>query len=720
MASNEIKSNSIKRSKSLYATAIYGFIVMFIIIVYPFIPLYKEGSLFESGLKMFNANIKGNLIVTISMLIHSIILLGLGIFYVNKLKIHRAGVGYSFYKLFSTTIILAIFTYVCFVLTGNEQAVYESYGLEYWYVVLGLYLVGLVFSLIAHLTNKELRASKWKVLYLVLSFVAQWGIYFLMLNRSNNATNGYLYDFVKNEEGFIMSFSQNVVQIKKVQDVYRLAMLIMFAVASVSTANICMPINEPFQYMYNKKCERTKYSKVSSFATKLRIFLAAILLFCFIVNGGKEEILTTLFIVLITVADFLGARAYNSKIAVKYEPEEVKRVKVEAESQEQFDDDFDDVDDDIEEEIELGEEDAYGNVILWDEERLIAQGENHEFTDKSSICDICSNLQTALKANGINVPLNDVQLTFAAILSSKVIFVRSNADSQMIRRFSETVADFFNGELFFEERRNVYANLDGGEQVELSASDKLTNIKYGMISGLLVSNYLRDLFGLVFVDNLSGAEFKGSDVAVINALIDNAVNAKVGKLVNLPETETYSQGLMQLSDTARLIIFVSESQVKELENNWIKYSSIVDLNLEEVVEGDEENSDTDSVRNVSSYGMIYETLEETEETCFLTEDYWRKLDRLEEFLEENTDIRFDNRFIRQIENNVAAIMSCGMDKMSATDTMLATKIIPLVATQKDKIFEAHDQDFSLKLDELFGRENIPCTMAAVANYGLKK
>jgi len=712
MSSNEVKGGSIKKYKGLYATAVYGFIALFVVIVYPFVPLYNEGSLFESGLRMFNAYVKGNLIVTISMLIHSIILLIVGLVFIHKLKKYRAGVGYSFYKLFKITIILAMLTYVGFVVTGFETVMYESYGLEYWYVVLGIYLLGLIFALFAHLANGELRASKGKGLYLFFSLVAQWGIYFLIVNRSATVTNGYLYDLVKSEAGFVMSCSQNVSLINEVQNVYHYVLLAMLAFATISTASICMPVNGPFQYMTKRALKNTKYGRISNFLPTLRLITACIMTFCIIVNGGNEEILLCVLVLILTVADVVGVKTYNNVVASKFQPEEpILQTQSSVE-----DGTAETATVDGATEIVNEEETFDSDVILWDEEKLVAQGENHSFKGKSSIADICERLQGALSTNGITAQLKDVQLTFASILSSKVIFVKSNANSDMIRRFAETVSEFFNGELFFETRKNVLFGAESSlEETHINQSEKLTNIKYGVVSGLLVSNYLHDVFGLVFVDNTKGGEFASLDVALINSLVENVQNANVGKLHNLPETENYCDGNIKLSETARFIVFINESQMMNLEDSWIKYSSIVELNLEDSIRDYSKEID----KNISSYGMIYETLEETEETCFLTEDYWRKLDRLEEYLEENTDIRFDNRFIRQIENNVAAIMSCGMDKMRATDTILATKIIPLVATQKDKIMQAQE-DFSFKLDELFGFENIPETKTALTSYGLKK
>ena len=324
MSSSEIKNNTIKNSKSLYTVAVYGFLALFIIMVYPFIPLYPNGSLFENGLKMFNMSEEGNLIVTISMLVHSIILLIVGLVCLHKLKKHRAGVGYSFYKIFKATVILALLTYMGFLLSGHMNVLLEGFGLQYWYVVLVFYLVGLIFALFAYLTNKELHADKSTSLYLILSLLAQWGIYFLLVTRNNAVDNGYLYEFVRDSEGFIVSCSQNFLMINGVKNVYYYVIFAMFFFAVVSTLNFCMPVKRPFQYMKRRAHKNLKYEKLSIFFPLLRLLTLGGMTAIFIVNSAGEEILLSVLIIVLALADVISVKIHNSVFASKFPPEIVK------------------------------------------------------------------------------------------------------------------------------------------------------------------------------------------------------------------------------------------------------------------------------------------------------------------------------------------------------------------------------------------------------------
>ena len=733
MSSEKTADNSIKKSKSLYATAVYGFIALFIIMVLPFIPTSSQGSLFESGIKMFNDRVKGNLIVTISMLVHSIILLILGIVFIHKLKVHRAGVGYSFYNLFKTTIILAVLIYIGFDVFGYLTVLNESYGLVYWLVVLIIYVLGLIFALIAHLSNYELRASKWKALFLVLSWIFKLSMLIIFLVRAGSVGSRY---FIITGGGMDEAASgiQDYAAVVRITDVYHTFNYILLIIALLSTLNICMPLNGPFDYMSKSNRTKTKNSPLPVWKSVLCFICYLITFITFISSGGKEELPMCVLLVVGGLIEIICAKLYNKYDAVQI-------IKEENDDFKGFLSSDDDESADDEGYAESGESQSVSvssGVKVWEEKKLNVQNESLDFKEKPSIDKMCVNLYETVCDGGVSLGQLDVQKTLAALLSSKIVFVTSNNQSSTLKRFADAVSGYFGGELFYESRGRVLPtqeyksfadklaasknassineSSDEASEKPVSESERLTNIKYGVTGGMFVANYMSQIMGLVFVDNTKSSTFSESDSALISAIIENNESVQVGKLANIPETNFYARGNMKLADNLRLIVFINAENLLHIKPQWIKYSSIIELTLADT----EAVQNSNTKKNNSSYGMIYESLEETQESCFLTEDYWRKLDRLEEYLEENTDIKFDNKLLRQIESNVAAFLACGMLKEQALDTILATKIIPLAATQKDKILEAHEADFSFKLDELFGFENIPQTKQALSYYGLKK
>lgn len=786
--------SSIKKSRSLYATAIYGFIALFIIMVIPFLPTGKDGSLFESGLKRFGRGEYGNLIATISMLCHSIILLVVAVVMVNNLKKYRAGVGYSFYKLFANTINLTLGVFVGFFLTNNMEALSTSYGIEYWFIVLILYAIGLIFALIAQLCNYDLRPSKGKVLYYLLSWGSKIFMLFFVLHRRDTVGTRYMMEswFDGSQQHIIF----DTVRQDWVAGVYNTASVIYLFILVLSTVKICMPLNNAFSYMTTRGRKHSKYSPLPIWQHVIYLIACSSLIINMIIANGHEEVWSIILLVLIGVLDIVGAKVYNKLVSSKMYVEEVPKFKGFFKKDEQP------ATNDVSKPLT---ETAKEEPRAWSETELEIRNENLDFKDKTSIDKMCKNLCIAVNDRGIITDEGEMQKVLAAILSSKVTFIKSGANSDVLREFADTISTFFGEDLFYERRENpeeeyksVVTNLaasiesaqeqkpesnslsalvgdlsteekpeeqsSGGTSIAdllaginsqssseqenaeevASTQDELTpaevkpvvkpvekpvyvykpktdeekkrELKYGVAGGLFVANYLYNTFGLVFVDNTAVDAIGDFDADVITAIAGNEEKVFVGKIKGLPETEYYGRGSVKISDNLRMVVFIGEDKATALEPEWIKYSSIVDLPL--TMRADAESQLF--IKSGTSFGMIKESLEEAQETCYLTEDYWRKIDRLEEYLEENTDIRFDNRFIRQMEENIAAFIACGMNKAEALDAILCEKIIPLVATEKDKILAVPEQDFSFKLDELFGFENIPLTKQAISVYGLKK
>lgn len=749
-ATNNGNNQSVKNSKSLYALAIYGFIALFVIIVFPFLPFYEDGSLFESGLKKFNEGVYGNLIATISMLCHSIILLIVGLIMISKFKKYKAGAGYSFFNLFKVTILLCALVLIGFDVSNYFYVIQTSYGIEYWYIVLGVYGVGLLFALFAQICNPELRASKAKVLYNLLSWLAILGLFALVFTKGQSVSNRY-FTVIKDE------FEQtkvvyNTETIKSVQNIYYILRHILFFSSVCYTVNICMPLNQPFSYMNAYYRKKSKYSPLSTQKGVFAIFGVVVLFIVFLVAGGKEELITVFLLGTFALGRAVGAYLYNKRVSSKmYVPPVIPTTFKGFYHDKRKNENLTTTTTTVIKSSPTNTQQTQKvvvNVKPWEVSALENVNRYLDFKDKTSVDKICDDLYLMINDHGFDMEKTDVQKILAGILSAKVTFVRTSADDDTIRTLADILSDFFGEELFFERREriedleevavtenkeqdevNVSADVNGTEESAVTIESVETSIKrektaeqvahekkYGIAGALFASHYLFNTFGMAFVDGAELDSISEFDEELITALTENEEEIYVGRNEYIPEDEVFSYGVMKIPANFRLVMFISEGKNIKLQPNWIKYSTIVDVELKQNPDAKNELQ----LNSGTSYTMINQSLEEAHETCYLTEDYWRKIDRLEEYLAEHTAIRFDNRFIRQVEDNIASFMCCGMTKVQALDAVLSEKIIPLIATEREKILDAHEADFAFKLDELFGFENIPFSKQALSVYGLKK
>jgi hypothetical protein len=248
----------------------------------------------------------------------------------------------------------------------------------------------------------------------------------------------------------------------------------------------------------------------------------------------------------------------------------------------------------------------------------------------------------------------------------------------------------------------------------LNENNVKLNKKYGVASGLFVSNYLSNLMNTIFLD-YSEKEFSEYTSDLFTMVANGAETVYVGKHDYLPASEVYRSSNVTLPANLWLVAFVDSSNVLSIINpDYIQYSSLVEINIADKVATEE---------SLNATALTFETfshaVEESQDDFYLNESYWKKIDKLEEFLLKKAGLRFDNRFIRQIEQVAGTIVALGGTQQESLDVTLTMRVLPLIATARDKIIDQEGGDFQLFLDELIGLENIPMTKNALAEFGLK-
>jgi hypothetical protein len=122
--------------------------------------------------------------------------------------------------------------------------------------------------------------------------------------------------------------------------------------------------------------------------------------------------------------------------------------------------------------------------------------------------------------------------------------------------------------------------------------------------------------------------------------------------------------------------------------------------------------------NPISFAQFEEFISDALETDTLSLEIWKKLDRLEEYLQAKLPFAISNPVARQIERYSAVYVACGGAEIEALDKVLANKLLPMLfAYTKDQIDHEGDT-FTELLDSLFGMDNLPITHKVMTKYGL--
>ncbi len=100
-------------------------------------------------------------------------------------------------------------------------------------------------------------------------------------------------------------------------------------------------------------------------------------------------------------------------------------------------------------------------------------------------------------------------------------------------------------------------------------------------------------------------------------------------------------------------------------------------------------------------------LEKAKSTKQLSSEGQKRISDLDTYVSEHLHVTFGNRVMRQTEEYVSVILACGGRENDAIDDMLRKKVFRKLESQNPIFVRSEAQGVLAKIDELFGREELP-------------
>lgn len=120
-----------------------------------------------------------------------------------------------------------------------------------------------------------------------------------------------------------------------------------------------------------------------------------------------------------------------------------------------------------------------------------------------------------------------------------------------------------------------------------------------------------------------------------------------------------------------------------------------------------------------SFARLAELAAEAEESNYLPEELWKKLDLLEEHLAPISDFAITNSRALMIERYTAVFMAAGGSDSEALDSVLACRLLPPVLAALLEDADIHrNETFTHYLDSLLGLDNLPMTAELLRKFGI--
>jgi hypothetical protein len=172
-----------------------------------------------------------------------------------------------------------------------------------------------------------------------------------------------------------------------------------------------------------------------------------------------------------------------------------------------------------------------------------------------------------------------------------------------------------------------------------------------------------------------------------------------------PLLPCYFKGLTQmgLNELPQNIwFFLVPKEADEIPKELMDCSSImqIDAKVTEPQETVYQNEDKLSNQH------LLEIIRDSAETHYVSEELWKKIDELEEYVGSRSSFALDNRVFRQLERYTSMYILCGGEEQQAVDCVLSSKILPAIAgLALPRKPEEGDGIFAL-CERLFGLENL--------------
>ena len=156
-----------------------------------------------------------------------------------------------------------------------------------------------------------------------------------------------------------------------------------------------------------------------------------------------------------------------------------------------------------------------------------------------------------------------------------------------------------------------------------------------------------------------------------------------------------------------LIVNMAEGEkIDTLPEATLKCMSVVKINYSACPVAE----DPMTAQGFSSFQADYMVLKENA-NYDITEDTWKKIDKLEGYAKEHSDYAIGNKLWLDLEKSMAMLLACEMELADATDAAVATRILPSIASAlKDKLSK-EDKTILQTVEFVFGDDNIQYSKA---------
>ncbi len=353
------------------------------------------------------------------------------------------------------------------------------------------------------------------------------------------------------------------------------------------------------------------------------------------------------------------------------------------------------------------------------------QDTSEAITAEISLPELCKRLKLCLINRGVLMEEEQVMSLVASMAAYRLISidVRSECKNAVI----SAVAECFGSQSFAEIASDMWES----EQDMLFKETDAGKEASGYLQGLYHANYNPNHVCVVALQSASPAISNVMPTFCTHSRMpEKACTLTVSKedtgalpvfLTRKYENDgTFKEVYMNLPKNTWCFMTASEEMSAYIPTDMLVTGGAASavLNCELYDNGDVKYALSDEA---ISYGHFMEIVKQAGQYIYLSEDHWKKFDKLEEFLKNRIGFSFGNRLYRKIEIFTDTYLGCGGDVNHAIDLVLANVLASVLSDCNVEVLNPTEGKIGLfeLMDKTFGSDNIPTCHALLKAFGLE-
>jgi len=320
--------------------------------------------------------------------------------------------------------------------------------------------------------------------------------------------------------------------------------------------------------------------------------------------------------------------------------------------------------------------------------------DTYQNKELSSLSEYYEHFYNYAQKCGVSISKNNAIQILSALSASRAVWLKCS-DAGYAEKVANIISSYFtaSSEVFsadFNSAGELFTQNDGSG-------------KFVLIQNILKAKNLTNRINVIAFNNVSNQNFEKLFGDFIEFFRASEGEVEVKSVGNVLTSKFVHQPTIQFSWNI-WCVFAGKSN-QSMPYSAIEYMTEVSLDAQMV-------SNHNAIAKPSELPVLMNINDITRDTLnknYISLNVWKKIDRVEEYLNKSVKFKLTNPVIRQMESYASVIIEFGADTNEVIDNLLSLYVLPQLAIYSKEQIDQEGNSFYSLVDGLFGMENLSLT-----------